>query len=396
MPPVTFQLLHRRFDPGTSSNEFSQQWTNPGDVFSVLLILGGDVVGRALAQLAGSPGWVAYALTTVVSAVGENKLMAAPDCDCKVINGQTGYVRDNSSWVIGRIVRDFETWMDDYKRGRRIRTHLQEMLNQRWEKDKRAAEDKEPRSGNDVPMPLKAGLLVSVFKADRATPGYPGYDRAYLIGFPTAVLQLGIAAIPCGKFGDWSILLVTASGILLAFAMGAIPQWSKEKWACRRNSSKTVILTQGNGSQHAIVIIGDGKGLDLEDLAAGHTNMDASTSYLTRITVTILAAFWILLLITASGIQQNTWFLIAVGGIGILQNILVVGWNRSPEAFGMPLTLYDVIGEQKVMDTLFAVEKSYPQLGKSMLQIFFPGKLRPEEYQKWEEFASLANARGVS
>lgn len=54
MPPLLVNLIRRSFDLGTSPSEFSQQWTRPADVFSVLLILGGDVVGRALAQLAGS------------------------------------------------------------------------------------------------------------------------------------------------------------------------------------------------------------------------------------------------------------------------------------------------------------------------------------------------------
>ncbi|KAJ9643884.1 hypothetical protein H2199_003750 [Coniosporium tulheliwenetii] len=399
MPPLVFQLLRRKFDPGVPSGEFSDQWKNPSDVFSVLLILGGDVVGRALAQLAGSPvtpvafsfGWVAYAVTAVVSAIGENKLMPLPDCACKVINGRTGYVRDNSSWIIGRIVRDFESWMDDGKRDGRIRTHLRGMLDQRWEKDKLAAENKKAGSGKDVARPSQAGLCVSIYKADRARPGYPGYDLVYFIGFATTVFQLGIAAIPCGMFGDWGIFLVTTSGILLSFATGSISQWSKEKWACRRNSGKTVILTRGNGSQHAVVIIGDGKGLDLEDLAAGPTNVDVSASYTTRIAVTLLAAFWILLLITAAGIKQNTWFLLAIGGIGILQNIFAF-----PEAFGVPLIFDNVIGEPKVMDTLFAVEKAYPRLGKSMLDTFFPGKLRPKEEKKWHEFEELSNALDAS
>ena len=52
--PSLLPLLRRSFNPGLPSGEFTQQWTNPGDVFSVLLILGGDVVARALAQLAGS------------------------------------------------------------------------------------------------------------------------------------------------------------------------------------------------------------------------------------------------------------------------------------------------------------------------------------------------------
>jgi hypothetical protein len=37
-----------------SADELRQQWTQPRDVFSVLLLLGGEIVNRALAQLAGS------------------------------------------------------------------------------------------------------------------------------------------------------------------------------------------------------------------------------------------------------------------------------------------------------------------------------------------------------
>ncbi len=42
------------FSTAMTSNAFREQWKRPGDVFSVLLILGGDVVNRALAQLAGT------------------------------------------------------------------------------------------------------------------------------------------------------------------------------------------------------------------------------------------------------------------------------------------------------------------------------------------------------
>lgn len=55
MPPF-FSPLFPRHEPGISFAQLSSQWSNPSDVFSILLILGGDVVGRALAQLAG--GWV--------------------------------------------------------------------------------------------------------------------------------------------------------------------------------------------------------------------------------------------------------------------------------------------------------------------------------------------------
>lgn len=52
VPPP--RLFSRNLDFSVPSGEFSNQWTHPTDVFSVLLILGGDIVHRALAQLAGS------------------------------------------------------------------------------------------------------------------------------------------------------------------------------------------------------------------------------------------------------------------------------------------------------------------------------------------------------
>jgi hypothetical protein len=46
--------------------------------------------------------------------------MPLADCACKVINGRTGYIRDNSSWIIGRVGRDFESWMDKGERLPRV------------------------------------------------------------------------------------------------------------------------------------------------------------------------------------------------------------------------------------------------------------------------------------
>lgn len=55
-----------------------KQWQSPNDILSVLLILGPDVIQRSLAQLVGSRltpavfsfGWVAYAVSAILSAVG--------------------------------------------------------------------------------------------------------------------------------------------------------------------------------------------------------------------------------------------------------------------------------------------------------------------------------------
>lgn len=55
MAPFIEYLWRRGGDESlTPHNEFYSQLVNPSDVFSVLLILGGDVISRALAQLAGS------------------------------------------------------------------------------------------------------------------------------------------------------------------------------------------------------------------------------------------------------------------------------------------------------------------------------------------------------
>ncbi|KAI1354725.1 hypothetical protein F5Y01DRAFT_272548 [Xylaria sp. FL0043] len=375
------------FNPAASSSALAQQWNNPSDVFSVLLIIGGDILAKAIAQLAGSRvtpvafsfGWVAYSVTALVNVVGDNRLMPAADCPCKVINAHNGLIRDNSSWVIGRLVRDFESWMDDGRPDKPIRRRVREIL-----------AEQQKALGASRP-PLRAGLCVSVYTAREARPGHPGYDSAYFAGLVTAVMQLALAAVPCGLYGNWAILLVTVIGIALSFATGAVPQWAAEKWACRRKSDKTTILTRGNGSQHAIVIIGDGKGLDLEDLAA--TGSASFSSPITKFLALVLAVLWILLLVTAAGIQEDTWYLLAIGSLGILDNIYVAGVSRSPNDFGIPLEFVTVIGHCKVMQALSEVETRYPRVGKSMLATFFPGSLRQDEIERWNEFERSAKQR---
>lgn len=59
--------------------------------------------------------------------------MPVADCACKVIDGKSGYSRDNTSWVIGRIVRDYEEWMDP-----KISACLEDMINEKWNNNKAA------------------------------------------------------------------------------------------------------------------------------------------------------------------------------------------------------------------------------------------------------------------
>jgi hypothetical protein len=58
MSPISEQIqkaLHRKVtETQLLTTNSTPIWSQPSDVFSVLLILGGDIVHRALAQLAGT------------------------------------------------------------------------------------------------------------------------------------------------------------------------------------------------------------------------------------------------------------------------------------------------------------------------------------------------------
>lgn len=297
----------------------------------------------------------------------------SPDCKRIVINGKSGYIRENSSWIIGRVVRDFDKWSDQ-----KTKDMTKDILDEKW-KEMQAKK-------SDTEKPIRAGLVVTIYKpSDKRLAGVGKRDIIYWSGFFVLLVQLVVAAIPCGLFGDWGIMLITVCGNVLAIATGLLPQWKKEKWACRTRSNDPYVLTRGNGAQHAIVILGNGHGLNLEDLASGQSNIDVSANNLTRAILLILSALWVLLLIAAAGLQTNTWFLLAIGAIGIVQNVFVAGWNRRPENFGIHLDFVKVFGQVNVMDTLIEVEENYNGLGRSMVDEIFPGKLQPAEIEKWAE-----------
>lgn len=330
-------------------------------------------------------GWVSYATSSICSAIGEYRLMPDPDTSCSLINGKNGYVRGNNSWVLGRIMRDYEFWM-----GPSVQAKTESLLDARWEFEKRKEQELNSGSSIPVPRPAQAGLVVSVWKPNRnVKPGEPGHDLLHWSGLVVTAVQLCIAAIPLGLTGDWGVLLITGVATLLCYATGAVSQWKVEKWACRSlqfRQKKNFVLTRGNGAQHAIAIISDGYGLDLEDLAAGFSNIDSPTiTIFSQLMTVVLGILWVALLITASGLKQDSWYLIAIGGIGMLQNIFVAGWKRTPEAYGIPLEFVEVIGDVKVMRTLMEVERKYEHLGKSMLGAFFPGNLRDDDTRQWED-----------
>ncbi|KAF8542594.1 hypothetical protein BDD12DRAFT_907889 [Trichophaea hybrida] len=339
---------------------------------------------RALAQLSGgrltpvafSFGWVTYAISALLAAVGENKLIPVPDSPGIVINARSRYSRQNNSWILGRIIRDFNFWKD-----KGVAEAEREFLAAR-----------QPSVAGDGPQQKqqpRVALCVAVYEADFSkTAGVVEHDWVWYSGLVCAVFQLGVSTIPWGLWGDWSIFLVTGCGIMLSLASGSFPQWKAEKWACRRDSTKTAVLTRGNGWKDAIVIIGAGVGLDLEDLSGGR-EVDIPH---TRFWASIMAALWVALLICVSGLHDHTWFLLAIGVTGMAQNIVVCGAPRNPSAFGIHLNFKEAIVEDKVMEVLKATEEKYPYVGRSLVDVFFPSGLREDEEEYWKEAGKRAKA----
>lgn len=382
IPPVMHHALQNR-DASSAINVSSQiiaQWSQPSDILSLLLLVGGDVIQRALAQQAGghnplptpvvfSFGWVAYTFLGLLAAVGDKTFLPSPEFPAVVFSTQWGYHRTNNSWVVARLLRDYEElWMPT-----EVKNKLAAMLAQ--------------ASPPGAPKRKKAGLCVSVFQASSkpgAEAGVPRRDLLWYGGYFVAALQLGIAVIPWIRKGVWEIFAITMLGTALAFLTASLPHWTEEKWTCNRNSRKTFVLTRGNGAQHAIAIVGAGRSLDFEDLATSSSERLSSSvgKPLINAALTIL---WCGLLISVGGIQDQTWFLVAIGAIGTVFTVIVAGAPRQPESFGVYLDYLDVFVQPKVMKTLQAAEVRYPGLGRSMLRTFFPGDLRPDEADWWRE-----------
>jgi hypothetical protein len=382
-------------DNPQASASFRAQWIEPSDIFSVLLILGGDVIQLALAALAGgSPpitpvafsfGWVAYAVSAVLSAVGDNHLIqCAPEVSVQVFNLESGYGRSNRSWLLARLFKTYSYWMpQEVKMTLREPTHYRAAL---------VGADPDVETGR----PSCASLCVSLYQwsepkgTEWSKVGVPVRDRLWWSGFVTVAVQLGIAAVPFGLYNDWSVFLVTVSGNFLALASGALPQWREEKWQARRKKAKPVALTMGNGTSHVVIVMGSEHGLDLEDLAGARADKPDTNMGSTQKMTFVLGVLWLALLVTSTGIKTHTWFLLAVGGLGMLQNLVVAGAPRRPEAMGLPIELVknaevpQIYAEEKVMWTLMKLEMDHQKFGKTLLPEFFPGELKKWEQEWWD------------
>ncbi|KAL9012304.1 MAG: hypothetical protein Q9173_002925 [Seirophora scorigena] len=290
--------------------------------------------------------------------------MPAPDFRCTVVGARSGHARDNKSWVIGRLLRDYE---------QRATPHTQEKASKDWE-----------------------ALRVSIFaiKAKSET-GVPAYDWVWLSGFGVVLVQIGVAIVPLYLDAEWIVLLLTCCGTLLAFSNGLLSQWCQEKWYCPRKGGGDVTITQGNGSRHAMVVLGGEDAPDLEILSSCDGNIMSSLS--TRVTAGLQAVLWVVLIITVAGLKEGGWYLLAVGTIGMLQNIFVAGSPRQLPAHGIHMEHINTISDNKVCKVLARLEDLYPLVGSSLLPVFYPAGFKAPASQAvfWKK-AELRRSEAIA
>ena len=238
--------------------------------------------------------------------MADGRLM--PDADMTntmVIGAVSSHSRTTKSWVLGRLLRD----EDDRVDGEMKQEQNHVPPNATAELHKGHPPAYQDPNATAAPAPEWEALRVTVYEVDDNPPvphGVPTLDTVWFSGIAVILIQLVVSAVPWIVSRDWGIFLVTVVGTVLALLNGSLPQWREEKWSCTKKGGATVTITQGNGSRHAIAILGKkGVGLDLEILAIG--TRTASPSMFTRDASAVLALFWIVLLVVVAGLNENSW-----------------------------------------------------------------------------------------
>ncbi|KAF1845530.1 uncharacterized protein K460DRAFT_376942 [Cucurbitaria berberidis CBS 394.84] len=310
----------------STSQALLNQWRNPADILSLLLLIGGNIVQMAIAQLVGyctcrdgyraapkSPGrrtslicipltpvafsfgWVALGVSLLFSSVGDKKLLPAPERSSIVINCANAFQRENKSWVLERLLRDHELSTSIDRTTDSIRIDIFEL-----------------------------GPLQKVKT-----------DFVWWLGWLVIVAQIAVAIVPWVLYGDWGVMMVVLSGNLLASVTCALPQWKDEKWPVRGLKKDNVIcLTRGNGHMHVMVFIGSPGSPDLEAFATSSSEPRLETTPI----LVIISALWVCLLLSVIALKNHSWYMVGTGAMGMAQNVYSAGVARDPATAGLQLT----------------------------------------------------------
>ncbi|KAL0063699.1 hypothetical protein AAF712_009391 [Marasmius tenuissimus] len=348
------------------------------------MLLGGDTIHIALARAASSRpivpiafsfGWLSYSFSSILTSRG--RLAPQPDCPSSIIvEVGSGYARTINSWSLSRLLSDFD--------------HPKQVTCER-------------------------GLTISFFKStggarSASTPkrrtGVPSHGWDFSAGILCILIQLGISIIPGLLRHNWQVPFLVSSGTLLAQFHGRLPQWKQELWNSREiqgEKDKVFCLTRGNGSPDVIVIQSPPGDLNLSDIAGARRVPSRTTLPATC----LLAVCWGFLVYNAQrASREDARYLIAIGIIGMVHNVVAARRRYTPEAAGFHLEEWilshekdgplldaesghemvreNVIHNDKVFKALQLAEEVEEGVGVGLVPVFFPGNLREDE-EEWFE-----------
>ncbi|EIW52539.1 uncharacterized protein TRAVEDRAFT_52983 [Trametes versicolor FP-101664 SS1] len=320
---------------------------NPSTILPILMVLGADVLRRSQSVPGVAPfsiGWPEFLLDLL--ARGRSTLPV--ESPCTVINARSGYARTNRSAVLEHLLRSHNT------------------------------------------TPTRGGLTLT-FLYTSQRPGIPGNDIVSYTALATVFLQLAAAGVlPILGIGSDHILTITASGTILSTAAGLLLRRQQQRELCTAREvpasrRDVVCITSGNGSAEAIVVVNEGGGVRIEDLAAGRAGQLGIAGSLG---LGVLVVLWAAVLLALTALESvDAWCVLALCGAGTTYTTYAARKWRGGAALGFKFAeeRKTVVRADKVMEVLMKAEELETGVGSALLPVFFPGALRPEEELWWTE-----------
>ncbi|KAL0567626.1 hypothetical protein V5O48_014371 [Marasmius crinis-equi] len=191
-------------------------------------------------------------------------------------------------------------------------------------------------------------------------------------------MQLGIAAMLTALSGNWLVMIITfQGGNFIAQIQAALFQWREEMWKARPielDKPEVVCLNRGNGSSYVMVIRSEGNKthpkLRLANLAGGREVRSEKMVYANF----VLVILWFVHILTMQA--RRVWettigIMLVTGAAGMLQNIIVAGARRKPEALEFHLKNTSTIHKDRVFKALKEAEWKERRVGCVLSNIFF-------------------------
>ncbi|KAF1970041.1 hypothetical protein BU23DRAFT_650893 [Bimuria novae-zelandiae CBS 107.79] len=139
--------------------------------------------------------------------------------------------------------------------------------------------DSAERQGMLGPEPSSVSLLVSVYEPkDASSQKRQKLDVIAYSSLGVVTVQISLNLVATCHNKDWLTFIITYVRNLLAYLELVALPWTEQKWSCRRETPQPFIITKDNGTQHAILILGNKQVLNLEDLAIAHRPVSISST----------------------------------------------------------------------------------------------------------------------